>query len=64
MSDIVNRDDVWWFQAPIPRRWHRCRPQTTGCVGLTLYERCPCGAGRLNGGPWLERNSRREEDKR
>lgn len=50
---------VRWHEAPLPRRWHRCRTQTSGWVGLTRVERCACGALSRNGGRWLERNSRR-----
>lgn len=60
-SDIDHRDGVAWYDAPIPRRWHRCFVQTDGWLGLTRVWRCPCGAVALNGGPWDERNSRRKD---
>lgn len=49
-----------WYNAPKPRRWHRCQVTTSGRVSDgTLVERCPCGGIRLHGdGPWMERNSR------
>lgn len=50
---------VDWMDAPKPRRWHKCKPQTRGEFGLELVERCACGGARLFGfGPWVERNSR------
>lgn len=64
MVDVTHRDGVAWFDAPIPRRWHRCSPQTKGWHNLTLVLRCACGAiggyeyGRL---VWDERNSRRKD---
>jgi hypothetical protein len=51
-----------WWNAPLPRRWHRCRPHQTGALGDgTPVDRCACGGIRLGGPPhpWLERNSRR-----
>lgn len=51
---IFNRDDVWYFKAPLPRVLHRCRPWTAG-LGA---ERCACGAIRVMG-LWSEKNSRR-----
>jgi len=55
---VEHRDDVPWWEAPIPWRWHRCRKQTRGIVdGRTIY-RCPCGAINV-GGFWMEKNARR-----
>jgi hypothetical protein len=49
-----------WYNAPLPRRWHRCYVAQSGRIGTgALYERCACGGIRRNGGPWMERNSRR-----
>ena len=51
---------VDWFDAPHPRRWHKCKPQTRGWMMDGYVERCTCGATRLFGdGPWMERNQRR-----
>ena len=59
--ELFNVNDVPWHDAPLPRRLHRCRTQTSGLMGLTLVERCACGAIRLDGrGPWADRNTRRE----
>jgi len=49
-----------WYDAPLPRRLHRCRPASSGSVSAAFAERCACGAIRLNHGPWDERNSRRK----
>ena len=52
---------VPWFEAPTPRRWHRCRAQTIGWLGFEQVERCACGAIRGGGyRTWLERNSSRK----
>jgi len=53
-----DRDGVNWFDAPLPRRWHRCRAQSRGNLGGHVY-RCACGAISPDGKYWLERNSRR-----
>jgi hypothetical protein len=51
-----------WYNAPVPRRWHRCHVVTSGRISTgALYERCACGGIRRNGGPWMERNSRRRD---
>lgn len=58
-----HRNGVWWYDAPLPRRWHRCKPWSTGSTqSFALVERCACGAIRLNGEsrPWMDRNSRRD----
>lgn len=56
---IENLNGVPWHKAPLPRRWHRCQAQTRGWDMLTYIERCACGAIRLNGRGWLDRNSTR-----
>ena len=59
-TSIEHLDGVAWHEAPIPRRWHHCKPQTRGVMHyFTEVERCTCGAIRLNGdGHWMERNER------
>lgn len=57
---IYDFDGISWHEAPVPRRLHRCRPQTYGLIGFSLYVRCACGAISPDGDPWLERNSRRK----
>lgn len=58
-------DGVWWYEAPLPWRWHRCRPHS---AALTAYrgrvldiDRCACGAMRFERGPWMDRNQRRKK---
>lgn len=52
---------VWWHEAPLPRRWHRCRAQSTGFIsGAGYISRCACGAMSRDGGPWFNRNERRK----
>jgi hypothetical protein len=56
---------VMWGDGPLPYPWHRCEPQTRGWMGLNYTERCNCGAIRLSTrGPWMERNSTRQDRKR
>lgn len=61
---ITHRDGVPWHDAPIPRRLHRCTPQTTALNlrgGERIY-RCACGAIALDEPRyWMERNSSRKE---
>lgn len=59
---IWHLDGIAWFEAPLPRRFHFCRPQTRGYNSLSpLVERCACGSIRSGGRFWLERNARRKE---
>lgn len=54
-------DGVKWFEAPVPRRWHRCTPQTRAWIGLfTRVERCACGAIRIDEGFWHNKNETRK----
>jgi hypothetical protein len=54
---ITHKDGVPWFEAKVPRRWHRCWAQTSSRVDGV--DRCACGAMRIDGSPWMERNSSR-----
>ena len=58
---MAHRDGVWWNDAPVPPRWHRCWAQTTGFFEGRRVERCACGAIRYSGDGvgWTDRNSRR-----
>lgn len=57
---IHHLNGVSWIDAPVPRRWHFCRIQTWGMVGVTMYARCACGAVRSElVGHWTDKNSRR-----
>ncbi len=63
----VHRDGTRWIEADVPPRWHHCFPQSGGWHHTVLdewWERCPCGAYRLEGRPWAGVNSyrRREYD--
>lgn len=57
-GDIAHRGGTPWHDAPKPRRLHRCRVQTSGWVGFTFYERCACGAVRMDRRAWFDRNTR------
>lgn len=67
MTEPTHADGVWWYEAPLPPRWHRCRPWTTGRVdsenlGPKMIHRCACGAMRFGEkGVWIERNQRRRK---
>jgi hypothetical protein len=62
--EVRHRNNLPWYDAPLPRRWHRCRPQTDGWLNLTRVQRCACGAirdvyrGRWS--CWVWKNTRRE----
>lgn len=58
--ELEHLDGVPWWEASVPRRWHRCRVQSRGHISLSDYvERCACGAIRRGGDrPWLNKNER------
>ncbi|MDQ0376546.1 hypothetical protein [Amycolatopsis thermophila] len=56
--EVWHRDGVPWLDSPLPAIGHECWPQTRGIEGHEETERCPCGAIRIGGGRWLERNTR------
>lgn len=64
-TELFDLDGVSWHDAPIPPRWHRCWPQTSGVVNyFTTVERCACGAinfdaARQGSDYWMRRNDRR-----
>lgn len=59
--EMAHVDGVAWHDAPVPRRRHRCSPQTKAWYKpFDFIERCACGALRRNGGPWIDRNERRQ----
>lgn len=58
-SEVIHRDGVPWTDAPRPRRWHRCEPQSTMVKESGRFERCACGGRRIDGGQWDHRNERR-----
>lgn len=53
-------DGVLWYEAKVPRRFHRCYAHTTGVVSFKMVERCACGAIRIDGGRWMDKNTRRK----
>lgn len=61
-----HRDGTWWYDAKLPRRWHKCQPQTIGLIGgSSIVERCACGGVRYHGDTfWIERNNRRRDERR
>lgn len=53
-------DGIRFDRAPLPPRWHRCRPWTIGHGGYGPLFRCACGALQLAGTRrWVGKNSRR-----
>lgn len=54
-----HRNGVAWYDAPIPRRWHRCKEQSRYGYDELVRARCACGGYRWGGERrWLQRNSR------
>ncbi len=62
---MVNRDGILWADAPLPRRWHRCKVWTA--PGPNAWKdrilqgfdgRCACGAIKWEG-HWMRKNERR-----
>lgn len=51
----MHRDGLAWYDAPLPRRWHRCFAQSS----LDGKHRCPCGAMDAGSG-WAFKNERRK----
>jgi hypothetical protein len=71
MSDLAGdiHNARAWIDAPLPRRFHRCKAVTTGFISGGVVERCACGAIRVQPpgmtmGGWSERNSRRKHERR
>jgi hypothetical protein len=61
---ILCRQGVWWNEAPLPHRVHRCEAQTKGWTsGSTYVERCACGAIKSEG-RWTDKNWRRKGRRR
>ena len=60
---VQHKDGIWWFDAPLPRRWHKCKTHTIALLGTGLIRRCRCGAISWNGGMWIEKNSERNNAK-
>jgi hypothetical protein len=61
VNDTEHIDGVPWFDSPVPKQRHHCWPQTHEWQGVTRRQRCACGAARINGGLWINRNARRAE---
>ena len=61
-AGIKDRGGVSWHEAPLPPRWHRCSGSSVrrDALGMLNFERCACGASRIDGCGWIERNSRRK----
>lgn len=60
-ADLLGTGGDRWWQAPLPRRWHRCRAWTMGRVDGALIMRCACGGFRFASERfWMDRNSRRK----
>jgi len=63
--NLQHRNGIPWDEAPLPRRIHRCRTQTTGTYDRwhQMFDWCACGAKRKLGsfgrGYWYGKNARR-----
>lgn len=61
----VHLDNIPWWKAEVPSRWHRCKVQTVAIIDNRLVERCACGGIREGfNGPWVDRNERWVRGKR
>lgn len=56
----LHTDDIKYTEAPLPRRWHRCKPWSVYLLPTGMVDCCACGATRLRLGGWRKRNSRRK----
>lgn len=62
--DIRHRDGIPWYEAPVPRRLHRCTWQSSGWVGFHQIVRCACGAYYdASRKRWFDRNQRNTKAK-
>jgi hypothetical protein len=60
-------DGIWvkhtfgrpWWQAPLPKKWHRCKAWSIIIMPDASVERCACGGIRIDHRMWVERNQRR-----
>lgn len=56
---MSNRDGVFFLDAPMPPKRHRCKVQTTARLSTCTVHRCACGALRVGViGFWNSKNSR------
>lgn len=60
---LEDLDGVDWYKARIPRRRHKCKPQTRGTNRFGYVERCACGGYNLRTADespvWTHRNTRK-----
>lgn len=54
-AGIIHKDGISWRDAPAPPKRHAHWTQTSGYIRDSIWriERCPCGAIRHEGEPWL-----------
>lgn len=59
---VYDTAGVPWHKAPLPARFHRCKPWTTvrGFGQTSVF--CACGADRFQG-HWFDKNKRRRQSK-
>lgn len=58
---IFHVNDIPWYKAPLPRRFHRCKAQSWGMLNWEHWDRCACGAFRRNYRRWVNKNERRHK---
>ncbi len=58
---VYDRHGINWFDAPTPKRWHRCKPWTVAFDRGSYVQRCACGSINVGGdrSGWMERNRRK-----
>ena len=63
--EVEHVDGIPWHEAPVPRRFHFCKPQTTGWIDFfARVDRCACGAYRKDMSMWISKNERRKDGER
>jgi hypothetical protein len=63
---LEDLDGIASDEAPLPRRLHRCKPQSRGRCGRgwrMIVEYCACGSKRFDHGKWIHKNNRRKLNK-
>lgn len=58
ISFISNRNGVFFLEAPMPRKWHRCKVQTSARTIYGTIHKCACGASRVGRVGWSGKNTR------
>lgn len=63
VSNLQHKDGIWWYDAPLPWWWHRCRLWTSWSQSDPHRGRCACGATYCDGS-WFNKNETRKAARR